>query len=88
LQQHRFSYDEPMPVESCTQALCDVALSFGEDDEKEGSMVRFAWPTFNTFVYSTVWISKTLIDGLECRAGLLVWRSCLLDGIVTVLLCE
>ena len=39
LQQHRFSYDEPMPVESCTQALCDVALSFGEDDEQEGSMV-------------------------------------------------
>ncbi|DBA93567.1 hypothetical protein WJX82_000246 [Trebouxia sp. C0006] len=39
-QQHRFSYDEPMPVESCTQALCDVALSFGEDDEKEGSMSR------------------------------------------------
>ncbi|DBA96533.1 TPA: Proteasome subunit alpha type-5-A, variant 2 [Trebouxia sp. C0004] len=39
-QQHRFSYDEPMPVESCTQALCDVALSFGEDDEQEGSMSR------------------------------------------------
>ncbi|KAL3132538.1 Proteasome subunit alpha type-5-A, variant 2 [Trebouxia sp. C0010 RCD-2024] len=36
-QQHRFSYDEPMPVESCTQALSDVALSFGEDDEQEES---------------------------------------------------
>ena len=47
-----------MPVESCTQALCDVALSFGEDDKQEGSMVRFAWLTFNTSVCSTVWISK------------------------------
>ena len=42
MQQHRFTYDEPMPVESCTQALSDVALSFGEDDndDKEGRMVR------------------------------------------------
>ena len=58
MQQHRFSYDEPMPVESCTQALCDVALSFGEDDEKEGSMVRFAWHIFNNSFCSTVYISK------------------------------
>ncbi|MCI23302.1 proteasome subunit alpha type-5-like, partial [Trifolium medium] len=26
---HRFSYDEPMTVESTTQALCDLALRFG-----------------------------------------------------------
>lgn len=38
-QQHRFTYNEPMPVESCTQALCDLALQFGEDDE-EGGMSR------------------------------------------------
>jgi hypothetical protein len=38
LQQHRFTYNEPMPVESCTQSLCDLALQFGEDDE-EGGMV-------------------------------------------------
>ena len=38
-QQHRFTYNEPMPVESCTQSLCDLALQFGEDDE-EGGMVR------------------------------------------------
>ena len=31
-----------MPVESCTQALSDVALSFGEDDEQEES--RMVWP--------------------------------------------
>lgn len=28
-QSHRFSYNEPMPVESCTQSLCDLALRFG-----------------------------------------------------------
>ena len=39
-QQHRFQYNEPMPVESCTQSLCDLALQFGEDDE-EGGMVWF-----------------------------------------------
>eukprot|EP00873_Tetraselmis_striata_P023298 jgi/Tetstr1/443562/TSEL_031563.t1 len=38
-QQHRFSYNEPMPVESCTQSLCDLALRFGEDGE-EGGMSR------------------------------------------------
>lgn len=38
LQQHRFSYNEPMPVESCTQSLCNLALKFGESEE--GSMVR------------------------------------------------
>ena len=36
LQQHRFSYNEAMPVESCTQALSDLALRFGEDDDEEG----------------------------------------------------
>ena len=39
VQQHRFSYNEAMPVESCTQALSDLALRFGEDDDEEGGMV-------------------------------------------------
>ncbi|KAG5183929.1 proteasome subunit alpha [Tribonema minus] len=30
-QNHTFTYDEPMRVEALTQAVCDVALSFGED---------------------------------------------------------
>jgi 20S proteasome subunit alpha 5 len=30
-QNHRFTYDEPMTVESCTQAICDYALQFGEE---------------------------------------------------------
>ncbi|CAK9164456.1 unnamed protein product, partial [Ilex paraguariensis] len=33
-QNHRFSYGEPMTVESTTQALCDLALRFGEGDEE------------------------------------------------------
>lgn len=39
MQNHRFSYNEPMSVESTTQALCDLALRFGEGDEE--SMVPF-----------------------------------------------
>lgn len=39
VQQHRFSYNEPMPVESCTQSLCGLALQFGEDDEDKERMV-------------------------------------------------
>jgi 20S proteasome subunit alpha 5 len=38
-QNHRFTYNEAMPVESCTQSLCDLALRFGEDSS-EGSMSR------------------------------------------------
>ena len=34
----RFSYNEPMSVESCTQSLCDLALRFGEGDS--ASMAR------------------------------------------------
>ncbi|KAJ6942733.1 hypothetical protein NC652_008516 [Populus alba x Populus x berolinensis] len=33
----RFSYGEPMTVESTTQALCDLALRFGEGDEESMS---------------------------------------------------
>ena len=33
-QQHRFSYNEPMPLESVTQSLCDLALRFGEDSDE------------------------------------------------------
>ncbi|CAM6101825.1 unnamed protein product [Calypogeia fissa] len=33
MQNHTFSYNEPMSVESTTQALCDLALCFGEGDE-------------------------------------------------------
>lgn len=39
-QQHRFTYDEPMTPQSCTQALCDLALRFGEDGRDEDAMSR------------------------------------------------
>jgi hypothetical protein len=39
VQNHRFTFNEAMPVESCTQSLCDLALRFGEDGQEE-SMVR------------------------------------------------
>ncbi|CAI7934168.1 unnamed protein product [Closterium sp. NIES-54] len=50
-QSHRFSYNEPMLVESCTQALCDLSLKFGEggDDSmvswwrQHGELVATAW---------------------------------------------
>jgi len=34
-QNHRFNYDEPMGVEACTQAICDLALRFGEGKKKQ-----------------------------------------------------
>lgn len=40
-QNHNFTYDEPIKVESVTQAVCDLALRFGEGaDEEEANMVR------------------------------------------------
>lgn len=39
-QNHRFTYNEPMTVESCTQAVCDLALRFGEGDKEERGMSR------------------------------------------------
>ena len=39
-QSHRFTYDEPLRVESLTQALCDLAMSFGEGSEEAESDKR------------------------------------------------
>lgn len=42
-QNHSFTYDEPIRVESVTQAVSDLALRFGEGaDEEEATMVRFS----------------------------------------------
>ena len=38
-QYHRFTYNEPMTLESCTQAVCDLALQFGEDDDEYDSVM-------------------------------------------------
>ncbi|KAL5998151.1 Proteasome subunit alpha type-5-A [Asimina triloba] len=51
-QNHRFSYGEPMTVESTTQALCDLALRFGEGDEE--SMV-IVLPLYYTDPSGTFW---------------------------------
>merc|ERR1712070_317666 len=42
-QNHRFTYNEQMSVESVTQSLCDVALRFseeGDDDDGEDALSR------------------------------------------------
>lgn len=40
-QNHAFHYAEPLRVESTTQAICDLALRFGESgDEEESVMSR------------------------------------------------
>ncbi|CAM9697199.1 unnamed protein product [Chrysoparadoxa australica] len=36
-QNHTFTYNEPMRVEALTQAVCDLALSFGEGGKKKMS---------------------------------------------------
>lgn len=38
-QSHTFNYNEPLGVESCTQAICDLALRFGEGAEGEESVM-------------------------------------------------
>ena len=38
-QSHRFNYAEDLRVESCTQAICDLALRFGESADGEESIM-------------------------------------------------
>ena len=38
-QNHRFHYGEALGVESCTQAICDLALRFGEGADGEESVM-------------------------------------------------
>jgi len=35
-QNHRFTYNEPLSIESCAQSICDLALNFGEDGNAAG----------------------------------------------------
>lgn len=39
-QNHRFTYDEPIRVESCTLATCDLSIQFGESGGKKKLMSR------------------------------------------------
>lgn len=59
-QNHRFNYDEPMKVESCVQAICDLALRFGENrkKDKEEQMVHGDIERFDGIysrTESTIW---------------------------------
>merc|ERR1712150_34228 len=36
-QNHTFTYDEPLGVEALTQAVCDLALSFGEGQDGDSA---------------------------------------------------
>jgi Proteasome subunit len=38
-QNHAFHYNEQLSVESCTQAICDLALRFGEGAQGEESIM-------------------------------------------------
>jgi 20S proteasome subunit alpha 5 len=38
-QNHTFTYDEPIKVESATQAVCDLALRFGEGVHGDEAMM-------------------------------------------------
>jgi 20S proteasome subunit alpha 5 len=38
-QNHAFHYNEKLGVESCTQAICDLALRFGEGADGEESIM-------------------------------------------------
>ena len=38
-QNHSFHYNESLRVESCTQAICDLALRFGEGADGEESIM-------------------------------------------------
>lgn len=38
-QNHSFTYDEPIKVESVTQAVCDLALRFGEGVHGDEAMM-------------------------------------------------
>lgn len=38
-QNYTFTYDEPIPIESVTQGICDLSIRFGEDREKGESVM-------------------------------------------------
>ena len=38
-QMHNFTYDEKIGIESCTQAVCDLALRFGESVEDDDALM-------------------------------------------------
>ena len=62
-QNHYFTYNESMPVQSLTQSLCALSANFGTDEE--GSMSR----PFGVAL---------LVAGHETTAAVLTWTTYLL----------
>lgn len=56
LQNHWFTYNETMTVESVTQAVSNLALQFGEEDADPGAMVTLPWLKLN-FAFVIHWSS-------------------------------
>lgn len=59
-QNHRFTYNEPLSVESCAQSLCDLALNFGEDGNASGmsrpfgvALLLAGWDDNGPVLYAT-----------------------------------
>ena len=48
---HRFNYNEPMSIESITQTLGDLAISFGEDDENSMVRIHYIFDKFYHYNY-------------------------------------
>ncbi|OLL26439.1 putative proteasome subunit alpha type-5 [Neolecta irregularis DAH-3] len=68
-QYHAFTYDEPIKVESVTQAVCDLALRFGEGEDGEEK------------VMSRPFGVALLIAGVDENGPQLYGISCLAFGI-------
>lgn len=41
---HWFSYDEPIPVQTLTQSICDLAMSFGEGSDENDHKQKMSRP--------------------------------------------
>lgn len=68
-QNHAFTYDEKIKVESVTQAVCDLALRFGESMDNEDAMMV----SLSTLLYgdcSDLYLDR--VDHSEWHYSLLV----------------
>lgn len=85
-QNHRFTYNQPMPVESCTLSTCDLSLRFGEGGKKKllsrpfgvallvggvGDQGPQLWTTDPTGTY-TKYDAKAIGAGAEAAQTILV----------------
>src|SRR5882762_1261649 len=77
-QNHSFTYNEKIKVESATQAVCDLALRFGESMDNEDAMM------VNRNVLIRSWrladrFGDFRVDRLVLRCLLLEWTSLVLN---------